>query len=61
MEKPIAKCQAIKAKINETGKGIFVTFLIKDEASLPVEEFIEGLRKMRVGEVCNLYCTVDGE
>lgn len=58
-ETPIAKCQAIKAKLVETGKGIFITFMIKDKENLPPEEFIDGLRDLKVGGVVNLYCTVD--
>ena len=58
-ERPIAKCQAIKVKISETGKGVFFTLLAKDKESLPPEENYDGFRDLRVGAVVNLYMTVD--
>lgn len=60
-EKPLAKCQAIKARISETGKGIFITLLVKDKDSLPLEEFHDGLRDLKVGDVFNFYATIDEE
>lgn len=58
-EKPIAKCQAIKASYRQTCKGLFITFMLKE--TLPLEEFADGLIKLPIGEVCNLYATIDEE
>lgn len=58
-EKPIAKCQAVKVRIVENGKGVFLTVLVKKD--LPPEEFIDGLQKLTVGDVFNFYATVDAE
>lgn len=54
-EKPIARCQAIKTRCWQDGKGQYISFLIKD--NLPPEEFNEELLRLPVGEVINLYVT----
>lgn len=61
IETPIARCQAIKVKDGNSGKGRFITFLIKDFDSLPSEEFYTDLLNLSCGKVVNLYVTIEGE
>lgn len=58
-EKPIAKCQAIKASYRQTSKGLFITIIIKEV--LPTEEFCDDLLSLPIGEVFNFYATKDAE
>ena len=58
-ERPIAKCQAIKTRMRQSGKGLFIEILVKED--LPPEEFIRDFKDLKVGDVFNLYATVDAE